>query len=129
MGIKNENTSAPPSYQNHPHYPSTSYHDNQPPPSYNRNATGYHKNTILPGYNEAILSPDHTDINVYQPPPLDGAVSNVQPVVRQPITVMVPNQCGSGLRDGLKSCCKFLLIYCVALFFIAVFFVVTILVI
>ena len=73
MIINNKNTTAPPSYQNHTQYP-PSYHDNQPPPS-------YHNNQPLPGYNEVILSPDQTDINVYQPPPQDGAVSNIQPEV------------------------------------------------
>ena len=85
MIINNENTTAPPSYQNHTQYP-PSYHDNQQPLSFHMNATCYHRNTPLPGYNEAILSPDQTDINVYQPPPQDGAVSNIQPVMLQPIT-------------------------------------------
>ena len=64
MIINNKSTTAPPSYQNYSQYP-PSYHNNQP----------------LPGYNEVILSPDQTDINVYQPPPQDGAVSNIQPEV------------------------------------------------
>ena len=82
MIINNTNTTAPPSYRNHAQYP-PSYHNNQPPQSYHINTTlpGYHRNTTLPSYNEAILSPDETDINVYQPPPQDGAVSNIQPEV------------------------------------------------